>query len=279
MAESVYYVTVWMKLNSMAVEFAVNREYDVGGNKIDGTKLLELAKLRSSSEYILKDMIGAGKSELEARSTVFRFLTYNNSGQAEEVEIMVDEGLKAISVEDMKKYEHLYGYINYPISRRVEEYLQKLAQDAVDGEAHRKLLLEFKTNQGIKGDISSDLRADETGAFYELDAPLYIDFDGNSISTDDLFDLILGFDDGGIADIHLFAVLGFGGMFEFGSVQASDYQDILLIEAFQETDKRENIIFKPRKYGIDTEYTEQLTKFFSVALEAYKANQALLIDR
>jgi hypothetical protein len=200
-----------LNTKNMVVEFIVDQDYGVEGSQVSGMELLKLIKIRSSSNFIMQQLIKDGRSSLEARSAVFPFVTYRESGESEQIEIVVNEGLNSISEETIKKYEHLLGYINYPISREAEEYLAQTTEEAVERGSHSTILIEFILGSGIRGDVSSELRTREKGVYFELTEPLRIAYKEEVVDTNDIFDLLFGLDDGYISGMHLFATIGLGG--------------------------------------------------------------------
>jgi hypothetical protein len=193
----------------MAMDYLIDQPCKVKDVlSLDG--LISLIKQRNRGLTILEMMKRDGKSDEQALNATFKVQVVTPQG------VQVKEQRVADLLNSTKKLDELrvycngcpanggrafgcYRSINYPISRKAEEWLAGVSGKAANSKGPGMLQLQFIVEQKMDGGPFSKMRADPRGTFFESKKPLEIPvtigsglFNKKTVNTDQVFNLLMG---------------------------------------------------------------------------------------
>jgi hypothetical protein len=121
------------------------------------------------------------------------------------------------TIEDEEDGFNCYGMINYPISRKAEDWLVEMSRNALAKGVPDSIMLTYIPDQKISGEpLKSNRASDAEGTFYELKKPLEIAlskglFTKKTVDTDQILFMLCGF--GKMERVQMMTLLHFTGAF------------------------------------------------------------------
>ena len=276
----------------MAIDYIIDQQCKVKENlSVDG--MVSIIKQRNYAFTILDLMKKEGKTDEEARNSTFKTQAMASDGKMEIKEHKVSDLFDNTKpLDNLQKFCKdcpanrgeafgCYQVINYPISKKAEEWLIEISKNALEEGALNLLLLKFILDHKIRGDRFNQMRKDPNGVFFELRKPLKIVVSKGFLSkkvvnTDQIFDILFGM--GRMENPHMMLLSFFSGglIIQDKEPKAGTFQ-----QAFQITDnegEKSWWVFNLESKDTDDSSTFMLKEFFRSVFVAYSLHKDMIID-
>lgn len=277
----------------MALDYVIDQPCKVKESlSLDG--LVSLIKQRNRGMTILNMMKRDGKSDEQALNATFQVQVVTPQG------VQVREQRVADLLNSTKKLDELQVYcngcpanggrafgcyrsINYPISRKAEEWLAGVSRKAAESNGPGMLPLQFIVEQRMDGGSFSKMRADPRGMFFESKKPIDIHvtigsglFNKKTVNVDQILNMLIGM--GRMRSPHMRMLLFFSGGLSIMSEEpkAGTYQ-----QAFKATDKDGKTswwTYSLKDDAGDDASTHMLKEFFRSLFISYALGKDMLIS-
>lgn len=276
----------------MAIDYIIDQQCKVKENlSVDG--MVSMIKQRNYAFTILDLIKKEGKTDEEARNSTFKTQAMASDGKMEIKEHKVSDLFDNTKpLDNLQKFckdcpanrEEAFGcyqVINYPISKKAEEWLIEISKNALEEGAPNSLTLNFILDQNITGDRFNQMRKDPNGVFFELRKPLKIVVSKGFLSkkvvnADQIFDILFGM--GRMENPHMMLLSFFSGglIVQDKEPKAGTFQ-----QAFQITDnegQKSWWVFNLEDKDTDDGSTFMLKEFFRSVFVAYSLHKDMIID-
>lgn len=284
----------------MAIDYIIDQQCKVK-ETLSLNGMLSMIKQRNRALLSIELMKKDGKTEEEARNSIFKVQTLTADGKMETKDCTALDLLNSTKPLDelqnfckncIANFGKTSGYyqanafgcykvINYPISKKAESWLIDVSKNALEKGAPGSLPLQFIHDQKIAGDIFNRMRKDPNGTFFELQKPLEIVtskglFVKKVINTNQIFDILFGMQRMKIP--HMIFLLFFSGGLVIQDKEPTPGTNKQAIRVTKEDGQNSWWIFNLEDKDTDDDSILQLKEFFRSLFIAYGLNTEMIID-
>lgn len=272
----------------MAIDYIINQYCGVK-EKITTSGIIRGVKQRNQAMGIVARLKQDGKTEEEVLKTEFKIRVQGETGVKEQIvtpKQLLDSVKQLEELKDLCKscplarqsYFGCYQAINYPISKRAEEWIAQITKKAIESDYNTLVLVMHILKNNITGQEFKRMHENKDRIFFELPHAIEVKAVNKKrgleikVTTDQIFEAIFGKPT--IDPQYICNLLMFTSCFNFHKGNKPDKPDIMAVEM----GPQEWAVFELRFEKDDDASTRQIKFFFRSLFYAYAFRKEMLIN-